>query len=229
VSYEYQFRRELCWYIQVCNKARTDECYPGCIRYMEMDYLMQTSGIPRNKQYAIKLTPSVEDVHSFEFLQSIKEDIVNFVRNGESLYLYSENFGNGKTSWALKLLQKYFDEVWCGNGFKSRGVFIHVPTFLTKIREGISKKDVEFEELKERLLYVDLVVWDDIAATRLTDFDHSNLLTYIDTRKLKGLSNIYTGNLNEQQMVEALGNRLKSRVWNDSVIVQLLGEDRRGT
>jgi len=196
---------------------------------MEMDYLMQTSGIPRNKQYAIKLTPSVEDVHSFEFLQSIKEDIVNFVRNGESLYLYSENFGNGKTSWALKLLQKYFDEVWCGNGFKSRGVFIHVPTFLTKIREGISKKDVEFEELKERLLYVDLVVWDDIAATRLTDFDHSNLLTYIDTRKLKGLSNIYTGNLNEQQMVEALGNRLKSRVWNDSVIVQLLGEDRRGT
>ena len=87
---------------------------------------------------------------------------------------------------------------------------------------------IGFELLKQQLTEVDLVVWDDIAAGKLTDFDHSNLLTYIDQRKLNGKSNIYTGNLDETELIEGLGNRLKSRVWNDSTVVELYGIDRRG-
>ena len=124
-------------------------------------------------------------------------------------------------------MQKYFDEIWAGNGFINRGLFIHTPTFLTKCKEVISKKDEEFEILKEQLLKVDLVIWDDIASGKLTDFDHINLLTYIDQRKLNGKSNIYNGNLDENELIAALGNRLKSRVWNDSVVVELYGIDRR--
>jgi DNA replication protein DnaC len=75
---------------------------------------------------------------------------------------------------------------------------------------------------------VDLVIWDDIAATKLGDFDHANLLTYIDQRKLNQLSNIYTGNLPQDQLQDALGNRLSSRVWNDSTVVRFVGVDRRG-
>lgn len=99
--------------------------------------------------------------------------------------------------------------------------------FLQKIKEGISKKDEDFELLKSRLLTVDLVIWDDIAATKLGDFDHANLLTYIDQRKLQQLSNIYTGNLSQEQLQDALGNRLASRVWNDSIPVRFVGADRR--
>ena len=44
-------------------------------------------------------------------------------------------------------------------------------------------------------MLADLVIWDDIAATKLGDFDQANLLTYIDQRKLQGLSKIFTGNL----------------------------------
>ena len=82
--------------------------------------------------------------------------------------------------------------------------------------------------MKQQILNVDLVIWDDIAAGKLTDYDHTNLLTYIDQRKLNGKSNIYTGNLNEEELIVALGNRLKSRVWNDSSTVELFGIDRRG-
>lgn len=189
---------------------------------------MQNSGIPRNRQYAVLLTPSKQDVKSFITLREIKDDIVNFVADGESVYIYSDNFGNGKTTWAIKLMQKFFDDIWAGNGFRCRGIFIHVPTFLTKIKEGISRKDEDFETLKSRLMTVDLVIWDDIAATKLGDFDHANLLTYIDQRKLNQLSNIYTGNLPQEGLQDALGNRLSSRVWNDSTPVRFIGADRRG-
>lgn len=195
---------------------------------MEIDYLMQNSGIPRNRQYSVLLTPSKPDVKSFIALKDIKDDIVNFVNNGESVYIYSDNFGNGKTTWAIKLMQKFFDDIWAGNGFRCRGIFIHVPTFLTKIKEGISRKDEDFETLKSRLMNVDLVIWDDIAATKLSDYDHANLLTYIDQRKLHQLSNIYTGNLHQDELQDALGNRLASRVWNDSEVVRFVGADRRG-
>lgn len=228
MAYEYIFDKNKCWYTSVCGKYGSPECNASCIRYMEMDFLMQNSGIPRNKQYNVLLTPSKEDVQAFVTLKKIKDNIVAFVENGESVYIYSHNFGNGKTTWAIKLMQKYFDSVWAGNGFRCRGIFIHVPTFLTKIKEGISRKDEDFETLKSRLTTVDLVIWDDIAATKLGDFDHANLLTYIDQRKLNQLSNIYTGNLYQDELQEALGNRLASRVWNDSIPVKFVGADRRG-
>jgi DNA replication protein DnaC len=193
---------------------------------MEMHYLMNNSGIPVNRQYPVSLVPAKQDVQAFVLLRDIKDDILTFVSQGESAYIYSSNFGNGKTSWAIKLLQKYFDEVWAGNGFRCRGIFVHVPTFLSKIKDGISRKDDEFETLKSRLPSVDLVVWDDIAATKLSDFDHANLLTYIDQRKLNGLSNVYTGNLSQSELAAALGNRLASRVWNDSQTVQFVGAHR---
>jgi DNA replication protein DnaC len=193
-----------------------------------MKYLMDSAQIPKGKQFNNKLKRSPEDVKNFEFLTEIKKDMLNFVANGENLYIYSSKFGNGKTTWAIKLMQNYFNLVWLGNGLKQRGLFIHVPSFLTKFKEIINKKDEEFEDMKKQLLEVDLVIWDDIAAGKLSDYDHTNLLTYIDQRKLNGKSNIYTGNLNEQELVEALGNRLKSRVWNDSTIVELFGSDRRG-
>jgi DNA replication protein DnaC len=228
MAYKYIFDKNKCWYTSACGKYESPECNASCIRYMEMDFLMQNSGIPRNKQYSVLLTPSKQDVQAFVTLKEIKDDIIAFVENGESVYIYSHNFGNGKTTWAIKLMQKYFDDVWAGNGFRCRGIFIHVPTFLTKIKEGISRKDEDFETLKSRLMTVDLVIWDDIAATKLGDFDHANLLTYIDQRKLNQLSNIYTGNLDQDELQEALGNRLASRVWNDSIRVKFVGADRRG-
>jgi len=228
MAYKYIFDKNKCWYTSACGKYESPECNASCIRYMEMDFLMQNSGIPRNKQYSVLLTPSKQDVQAFVTLKEIKDDIIAFVENGESVYIYSHNFGNGKTTWAIKLMQKYFDKVWAGNGFRCRGIFIHVPTFLTKIKEGISRKDEDFETLKSRLMTVDLVIWDDIAATKLGDFDHTNLLTYIDQRKLNQLSNIYTGNLDQDELQEALGNRLASRVWNDSIRVKFVGADRRG-
>ncbi len=225
--YNYQFDKENCWYKKNCNKYDTNLCNRNCIRYMEMHYLMETSNIPKSKKFKNELVPEQSDIQNFKFLNDIKSNIVEFVLNGESLYIYSERFGNGKTTWAIKIMQKYFNDVWLGNGFKMRGLFIHVPSFLTKCKDIISNKDEEFDNLKQNLLNVDLVIWDDIAAGKLSDYDYNNLLTYIDQRKLNGKSNIYTGNLAENELKIAVGNRLKSRIWNDSYVVEFIGKDRR--
>lgn len=228
MGYQYIFDAEACWYKGVCNLYKTEDCNPACPRFMEMDYLMKHSGIPKNRQYPTYLVPDPRDREAFLDLKDIKDDIVNFVEQGENLYLYSSNFGNGKTTWAIKLLQAYFNRIWPGNGFRIRGLFIHAPSFLTKTKQIIRTPDDDFEALKNILPFVDLVIWDDIASTKLGDYDHANLLTYIDQRVLSGLSNIYTGNLGQEDLVDALGNRLTSRVWNGSTNIKLVGNDRRG-
>lgn len=186
------------------------------------------SGIPKARQKQILLTPESVDIPMFEKLKEYKEDIYNFVNDGIQVYIFSYGFGNGKTSWSIKLLQAYFDEIWSGNGLKQRGVFIHVPTFLTKLKNNIRKPDEEFMNLIDNLSEVDVVVWDDIASTKMSDYDYNTLLTYIDQRILENKCNIYTGNLDYNDMLNAIGNRLTSRVWQSSRIIELKGMDRRG-
>lgn len=211
-----------CWYKDVCTK----ECKGMCIRYEEMDFLLEHSNIPKNRHIPTKLTAPEVDYDAYLQLADIKNNIQEFVANGSNLYIYSSITGNGKTTWAIKLLLKYFNDVWAGNGFKVRGLFIHVPTFLTKLKD-FNNKDEQFEELKKLLLEVDVVVWDDIASTDMSAYDHSQLLTYVDQRTLSAKSNIYTGNRDRKDIEQALGTRLASRVWNASECVQLRGKDRR--
>lgn len=217
-----------CWYQGSCNKFNSTQCNNSCIRYIEMDYLISNSNIPKNNFETIKLVPANIDLEAFAYLANIKNNIVDFISSGTNLYIYSYNFGNGKTTWAIKLMLTYFNKIWAGNGLKRRGIFIHVPTFLTKCKAVIKTTDVEFENLRNDLDTVDIVIWDDIASNKLSDYDYTLLLSYIDGRVLNQKTNIYTGNLDEEHLTDALGNRLKSRVWNNSLTVEFKGLDRRG-
>lgn len=213
-----------CWYASVC----TQECKPSCIRYLEMKYLMDTSGIPKNRQMPSTLSAPKCDYEAYCRLADIKNNITDFVDSGLSFYITSETTGNGKTSWAIKLLTKYFDCVWAGNGFRPRGLFIHVPTFLLKCKD-FNNRDEAFEEMKRVIADVDLVVWDDIASTSVSSYDYSQLLMYMDVRASNGKSNIYTGNITDRATLQkALGSKLTSRIWSDDTeIIQFQGGDMR--
>ena len=210
---------EKCWYKDVCKNKQCS----GCIRYSEMKYLMDNSGIPEKKQFPVTLTCDAIDRKAFMELADIKSDIENFVKNGESLYITSDKTGNGKTSWAIKIMLKYFDCIWAGNGFRVRGYFVHVPTFLNMMKDFNN----DHSDLKTIIENADLVVWDDIVAAKLSDYDLTQLLSFIDTRIYKELSNIYTGNIENREVFEQrLGARLTSRIWSSSIIT-LKGKDRR--
>lgn len=189
-----------------------------------MKYLMDHSGIPKVRQKPISLDPGV-DYDAFCDLADIKDNIRQYVETDNfHLYICSNETGNGKTSWAIKLLLKYFDSVWAGNGFRVRGYFQHVPTLLNTLKDFSTNHDV----LKNTLENADIVVWDDIAGAKLSDYDIQQLLSLIDTRIIEGKTNIYTGNLiSYESLQKTLGSRLASRIWNCSVNVKFKGKDRR--
>ena len=189
---------------------------------------MENSNLPKNKRKPINLDAPTCDIDAYRKLAEIKSNIVEFVDGGKNLYINSHNTGNGKTSWAIKLMLKYFDEIWAGNGFRTRAIFIHVPTFIIKSKD-FKTTDPEFEELKKKLFEVDLVIWDDLASTNLTSFDFTQLLAFIDYRTLNELSNIYTGNCDDKEVLtELLGEKMTSRIWNNHTeIITLRGGDQR--
>ena len=122
--YEYKFDREKCWFKDVCGKYKTTDCCASCLRFMEFDFLIYTSRIPKVYQKSVNLKPDSCDYNSFEYLNDLKQDIINFVAAGENLFIHSCFTGNGKTTWATKFLLRYFSEIWLGNGFKPRGLFL---------------------------------------------------------------------------------------------------------
>lgn len=218
---------EKCVYRAVCSQ-RDKDCDRNCIRWAEIKYMLDASRVPSAKFAIKKLKPFEVDLEAFRRLHKIKGRIDEFVENGENLYIFSTNYGNGKTSWATKLLCAYFNKVWAGNGLQPRGAFVHVPTFLRKNLEVIGKPDPDFEEFKQIIRTCDLVVWDDIGSTYITDYDYKSMLAEVDNRMLYGKSNIFTGNLNEEQFRKALGDRLHSKIFRESICIEFFGADRRG-
>lgn len=210
-----------CWYKKVCQ----NKCDGACIRYSEMKYLIDNSGVPKAKQYPIALKSCNEDYDAFIELADIKNHIYDYVQSGNNLYIASEHTGNGKTSWAIKILLKYFDEVWAGNGLRVRGLFVHVPTLLLQLKNFNSPLSNEY---KQNLIDADLIVWDEIATGTLSNYDYSNLIMFMENRLLIEKSNIFTSNCTDMNDLEDIvGNKLASRIWNTSDVIIFKGKDRR--
>lgn len=185
---------------------------------------MDNSGIPVNRQYPQELVADV-DLEPYSILADIKDDIVFFVENGQNVFICSKYTGNGKTSWSIKLLLKYFDNVWAGNGFKVRGLFVNVPTLLLQLKNFDNPIS---EEYKKQLMDVNLVVWDEIASTSISNYDYGNLLMFLDYRIASNKSNIFTSNVvTKSELEKNVGSKLASRIWNTSTIVEFKGKDRR--
>ena len=211
-----------CMYKDVC----TDECSPICKRYCVTKYMLQNSNIPQSKWGVNKLIPEHCDEKAFAQLAEIRDDIVKFVKQGANLYLYSNVCGNGKTTWSIKLMLQYFNDVWEYNGFTKRGVFMPVSEFLYQLKAEISNPTEKFSDLKNDILDVDLVIWDDIAFGKMSDYDFNMLLAFIDHRIVQGKSNIFNGNIPPDKLDGYVGNKLASRI-NSGYRIELKGGDNR--
>jgi len=221
--------RPECWYYGVCSNAGyKEDCRNGCIKYLEMKNLMETSGLPKSKQQLIKLYLSEDspDIEAFKQLEDIRKDMWNFVNEGRNLYICGTHVGNGKTSWAIKLLHRYFQEVWEGNALKVRGKFVRVSDVLLKLKDFNSP----MAKHEKQILYdCDLVVWDDIATGYMTNYDYMNIFDILDYRQLAEKSNIFTSNIESRDdLAEKVSDKLASRVWDTSTIIKLTGGSYRG-
>ena len=208
-----------CWYSGGCPR----ECYnckQTCHRYLEMNCLINNCGMPNAMKYLKLISPEKCDFKSYQRLQHIKENILEYVNNGINLYISAQNLQTGKTTWSLKILYKFFDEIWAGNGFRVRGYFLYVPEFIAKLRDFGYRNTEEFKTIDRNLKSCDLVVWDDISSIDLTPQEQNLLNIYIDKRFMEDKSNIFNGVYHEQSDLEQLmGTKLATRLLNSETIV----------
>ena len=216
-----------CYLRAVCNGKDCGQDF--CLRKYKMDSLYSAALMSESQKQHIVLRVDEDgtDLEQFKQLAEIEKNIVAFVNEGKNLFLHSSNAGNGKSSWSVRLVEAYFNRIWARSDGSCKALFISVPRFLLALKDNISNKSSYIEYIKDNALEADLVVWDDIATKISSEFEGSHLLSIIDNRIALGKSNIYTSNLNRQQLYAALGERLTSRVANMSIDIELFGSDKR--
>lgn len=216
-----------CWLKDRCSKV---DCNTSCMRFFKTSKLYELALLSPDQYTRKTLYYDADgtDRSEFAYLSSIEENITSFVKEGSNLFIHSQQAGNGKTSWALRLLQVYIEKNWIRLSLDCRVLFISVPRFLLAIKDNINERSEYVSYIKENILKADLVVWDDVGNKKSTEFEDSHLLSMIDARLSEGKSNVFTSNLYGQDLHEALGDRLYSRIVNRSVNLELKGADKRG-
>lgn len=212
-----------CWYKDSC----VDDC-DKCIVFFQMKWQMTHSGLPEAKQKPIALYLTDDnsgDKNAFNKLADIRKNIVDFVQQGKNLYICSKWTGNGKTSWAIKMLHTYFHHTAVGNYENLKGMFISTADLLLKLKDFNNPLPKSY---KDNLENVDLVIWDDIALTNMSQYDYTQFYSIIDKRILAEKSNIFTTNCTDvNKLAELVGAKVASRIYYTSEIVELKGKDMR--
>ena len=223
-----------CYLQDTCKKkfngrtCKEDDIF--CLRLFKIDSLFNNALLSEKQKVKIPLHPDANgtDLETFKLLKSIEEHINEFVLNGKNLFIHSTITGNGKTSWAIRLIQAYILRIWPESGIEDcPALFINVPRFLLSLKDSISNQNDYIDHIKKYILDSNLVVWDEVGVKTLSDYDHEHLLNLINTRLDEGKSNIYTSNLSSNELREKVGDRLYSRIVNISTDIELFGADKR--
>ena len=216
-------RNSDCWYIETCE----DDC-ATCAVFFQMNWQMEHSGLPKAKQKPIALYLTDDnsgDKQAFYRLADIRKNIVEFVESGKNLYICSNLTGNGKTSWAIKMLHTYFHYTAIGNYDNLKGMFVSTADLLLKLKDFNNPLPKSY---KDNLESVDLVIWDDIALTNMSQYDYTQFYNIIDKRILAEKSNIFTTNCTDvKKLAELVGAKVASRIYYTSEVIELKGKDMR--
>ena len=223
-----------CYIYNRCKKAQEGKCYhcgdSFCQKLFRIDKLFDESLLSTKQRIRLDLRLDADGTDRDEFtrLKEIEKHIEDFVSEGNNLYIHSCICGNSKTSWALRLLQAYIEKIWYKSDITCKAMFISVPRFLLALKDNISNPSEYIKHIKDNIYDCDLVVWDEIGTKAPKQFESEHLLSLINARIDNGKTNIYTSNLDSQQLRDVVGERLYSRIINLSEDIEFYGKDKRG-
>lgn len=194
------------------------------------DTYINNSNIPKRYLKNITLIPAKVDEQVFKELNEIKIGVKDFVDKGENLLICSNNVGNGKTTWAIKILREYISNV-SNVKFKNNcpALFINVTNFLNEKKLAISDPELHSKviDTERKILTSKLVVFDDLGVKDISQFDMGNLYYWIDERTNNLKSCIFTSNLMPKQLKGVLDERLYSRIVKYSTVKEIKDGDNR--
>ena len=188
----------------------------------------KNSRIPAKYLQDTAFTVPAIDSKSYSNLANIKDKIDLFVKQHQNLLISSNTVGNGKTTWACKILLSYINNYACNYAYPNSMpvLFINVPEFLMKKKLAINDPKIleEVSELEKGIFEAKIVVFDDIATKTASEYDKELLYVYVNSRINNLLTSIYT----TDDLEAELGERLTSRIIGESNVIKLLGPAMRG-
>lgn len=217
-----------CWFARICGSQeicshQTD--LTACTRYNQMYLQTVKAGIPGmlpiNHQLEKPKNPDSLDYCVYTKLMSL--DLEKLVEDGKSIVIESSKSGNGKTTWAQRLLLKYLTK----NLEKSDvGYFLDLPQVFHEVKESISSGErLPYDDIFKN---VKLLVIDNVGHRAYSSYEKEWLLRVLSLRSLKGLSTIYTMTLSKQSsLTDMIGERLFSRIYNGSTHFVFFENDKR--
>lgn len=191
--------------------------------------LLVESGVPKKYYVPQKLVRRQVDEQLWNFLEEYRNDVVNKVHSGNNLVITSPIVGNGKTSWAIRLLQRYIAETALDGDLGDKGVFCVCSNMLEIFGDfGYFETSIEFFDYLNRLKNCKLLVIDEIGSGRITPVSYNHFYDLINYRVDNGLTTIYTTNYNDERIQEVLGERLYSRIYHTATVLEFRADNVRG-
>lgn len=141
----------------------------------------------------------------------------------EGLYIHG-GFGTGKTHAAASLLLgQALACPWSAQALR----FYSVPALLESIRRTFSPENAADGDPTEEALEAPLIVLDDLAAERPTEWVRERFYLLVDGRYASLKPTIFTSNVHLDQIGAIYGGRLASRIRGCCRIIEITGRDHR--
>lgn len=191
--------------------------------------LLAESGVPKKYFEPQELVLRSVDYDAWNWLEDYRCNVVEHVKNGKSIVITSPTVGNGKTSWAIRLLQRYIAETALDGRLVDKAVFCVSSSMLEIFGDfGYFETSIEFFDYLNRLKNCDLLVIDEIGSGRITQVSYNHFYDLVNYRVDNNLATIYTTNYNDEQIKDALGERLYSRIYDMSTVIEFSASNVRG-
>jgi len=209
-----------------CKKAPKG-CDQFCEGAVMFDILYKQSNFPVRYQYPKELLIDSIDEVVYGRVSEIMDNVEDWVKKGNSLLLWGDSKGTGKTTLACALASKYARETI--NGYKMEPVmyFIKSAKFLEDVRKQFSDPDPAFGTVMNLVETIPFLIIDDLGAEKTTEWVRERLLNLIDERYSNNRTTIYTSNCSLGQISETLGTRISDRL-RDCEVLQFRGNSKRG-
>lgn len=217
----YQDPSDFCVIFESCKLAGKPECTEYCWKKIQIRYQLNVSGMPADYMFdtRMKKAKSDKDFKQFVELASWVNDRTKLYwrikQKSEGMFLYSKSKGNGKTSWACKIMLNYLRGLpnTMESFEKPLVQFVSVPSLFDTLRSGMDNPTPELRQLEEIIKTCDLVIFDDIGAESPSKWVKEKLYIYINERSANGRATIFTSNLTIEELEDTLGDRITDRIW----------------
>lgn len=210
-----------------------------CVAHDKLERAFGLSGIAPEYKYANKRNFQLteENKHLESIIYKCLDNPVAMVENGINVAIVHPNKGTGKTYLACAIHNEFIfkvcrDPQWFDYE-NPVAMYTKFGSWANALRNTHALQDEDFtfkvhrtfEQMKE----VPLLVIDDIGSGRITPIVRDYFYDLIDYRKEHKKSTIYTSNFTEEQLrdEEMLGEMIVSRMFYNTIVIPLGGEDRR--